>query len=83
MAPKAALLIEPLDSSLAKDIFGKGVDERQEGGILPLLVALLLLECIFGKGDIRTGRGYDNMNHMDTIFYFRSTLKATSRLLRI
>ena len=68
---------------MAKDIFGKGVNERQEGGIFPLLVAPLLLECIFGKGVTRAGRGYDNMNHMDKIFYFRSILKAISRLLRI
>ena len=84
MAPMAASMIAPVDSSLSWSFFGKGVSEtekRQEGGILSLL-APILFKSIFGKGVTRTGRGvtrtergvmravreYNNMDHLNKNF---------------
>ena len=65
-------LTQPVASSLVKRIFGKGVHERKEGGILPLLAAPSLLKGIFERGVtrawrgvMRAGRGYHSMDQMD------------------
>ena len=65
----AASLIQPVASSLINSITGK----RQEGGFLPLLVLSLMIK-VLEKGVRRAGRGYNNMDHMDENFYFRSIL---------
>ena len=51
-------------------------------------VASSLVESIFrkggmrsGRGAMRAGRGYNNMEHMDKNFYFHSILSAIRRLL--
>ena len=84
MAPMAASMIAPVDSSLSGSFFGKGFSEtekRQEGGILSLL-APILFKSIFGKGVTTTGRGvtrtergvmravreYNNMDHLNKNF---------------
>ena len=52
MAPMAYSLIQPLASSLVNAITGKGVKSArkvQEGGFLPLLVALPLMMKVLRK----------------------------------
>ena len=65
----AASLIQPVASSLINSITGKG----QERGFLPLL-ALSLMIKVLEKGVRRAGRRYNNMDHIDGNFYFRSIL---------
>ena len=57
-------------------------------GSLIAPVASSLVESIFrkggmrsGRGAMRAGRGYNNMEHMDKHFYFHSILSAIRRLL--
>ena len=57
-------------------------------GSLIAPVASSLVESIFrkggmrsGRGAMRAGRGYNNMEHMDKNFYFHSILSAIRRLL--
>ena len=38
---------------------------------------------VLGKGLTRSGKGYNNMDHMDKNFYFRSIVQVISRLLSI
>ena len=57
--------------------------KKQEGGFLvPSLVPSSFIKGIFGKGVTRAGRGamragrqYNNMNHMDKIFTTSSSFK--------
>ena len=67
MAPMADSLIQPVASSLTNAITGKTVrrsGKEQEGGFLPLL-ALPLTMKVLRKEVTRTGKGYNNMDHMD------------------
>ena len=75
IVPIASSLALPVDFSSVKGIFGKGVSERQGGGIPTLLAVSLLLKGILGKGVktagkgvMRARRGYNNMDPMDKEF---------------
>ena len=70
LAPMAASLIVPMASSLIGNGLGKAISEiekRQEDPFLPLLLFLLFLSSI-GKGDMRAGKGYNNMDYTDKKF---------------
>ena len=64
MASMASLLMQSVASSVINAITGKGVmraGKGQEGEILPLLAAPLILKAIIG-------RGYNKMDRMDKYF---------------
>ena len=56
IAHMASSLIQLVASSLVKGTFGKGINEKQEGGFLTFLAAPLLLKGIFGKWLTWTGK---------------------------
>ena len=49
------------------------VEKEQEGKFI-LLLALLLMIQVLGKGVIKEGRGYNNKDHLDNFFEIRSKL---------
>ena len=63
-------LIQPATSSFINVVTGKWVRRAgigQEGGFVPLL-ALDLMMKVLGRGVRGTGRGYNNIDHMDKSF---------------
>ena len=66
--PVAASLMQPVASSLINAISEKGDMKGQEGGSLPLLALPLMVKAMSGKGFMRAGIVYNNMNHLDKSF---------------
>ena len=63
-------LIQSATSSFINAVTGKWVRKAgigQEGGFVPLL-ALELMMKVLGRGVRGTGRGYNDMDHMDKSF---------------
>ena len=79
----AATLIQPVASWLIKAISGDHESRKEQEGKFILLLALLLMIQVLGKGVIRAGRGYNDKDHLNNFFEIRSILWAIPRLLSI